>query len=270
MTENLPNKSVTKEEAFSRIVEIVRRLRAPGGCPWDRKQTPESLKQYIVEEAYEVIDAIDRKNDSALCEELGDLMLQVFLQSDIAEEAKIFTIAEVMEGLSNKLIRRHPHVFGDTAVKDADEVISNWEKIKQQEKKGRGLFDGLPPHMPALQTAGRMGEKAARVGFDWSDVASVRRKVDEELREADDALKGGDMGATAEEIGDLLFSIAQWARHLKIEPEEALRGSCARFRSRFTLMADAVSSSGELLEQCGPERLDALWREAKEQARGTR
>ena len=264
----MSEKSHTKEAAFTRIVEIVHRLRAPGGCPWDRKQTPESLKQYIVEEAYEVLDAIDQKSDGALCEELGDLLLQVLLQSDIAEEAGTFSLKEVMEGLSNKLIRRHPHVFGDAAVKDADEVISNWEKIKQTEKKGRGLFDGLPMHLPALQTAGRMGEKAGRLGFDWSDVPSVRAKVDEELAEADEAAAQGDKAAVAAEIGDLLFSVAQWARHLKIEPEEALRGSCNRFKARFKIMEDLALESGETLDRMDPKQLDNLWRTAKEKRRG--
>jgi tetrapyrrole methylase family protein/MazG family protein len=270
MNEECRRTDVTKEDAFRRIVEIVRRLRAPGGCPWDRKQTPESLKQYIVEEAYEVIDAIDKKNRDALCEELGDLLLQVFLQSDIAEEEGTFSIAEVMEGLSNKLIRRHPHVFGDKAVKDADEVISNWEKIKQQEKEGRGLLDGLPIHLPALQTAGRIGEKAARIGFDWPDVKSVRQKVDEELREADEADAKGDRAALSSEIGDLLFSIAQWARHLKIEPEEALRGTCDRFKERFRHMESHAGLSGVPLDKSTPERLEQLWQEAKENTRGER
>ncbi len=270
MTNDRTSKAEAKSEAFSRIVEIVRRLRAPGGCPWDRKQTPKSLKQYIVEEAYEVLDAIDAESDGALCEELGDLLLQVLLQSDIAEEAGTFSIEEVMDGLSNKLIRRHPHVFGETAVKDADEVISNWEKIKQQEKKGRGLFDGLPVHLPALQTAGRMGEKAARVGFDWPDTASVREKVKEELAEADEAAASGDKAAVQAEIGDLLFATAQWARHLKIEPEEALRESCARFKMRYAAMEEAAVSAGTPIETLGLERLDALWRMAKEKTRGTR
>lgn len=268
MTEKTIKTTVTKEQAFIKIVEIVRKLRAPGGCPWDRKQTPKTLKQYIVEEAYEVIDAIDKESDAALCEELGDLLLQVLLQSDIAEEAGTFSVAEVMEGLSRKLIRRHPHVFGDKAVKDADEVITNWEKIKQEEKKGRGLFDGLPLHLPALQTAARMGEKAGRVGFDWPDTASVRKKVDEELAETDEAVADEDAAAAAEEIGDLLFSVAQWARHLKIEPEEALRGSCARFKARFSLMEEAALASGAPLDKSEPERLEQLWREAKEKIRG--
>ncbi len=268
MNDDRTKTGISKEQAFSRIVEIVRRLRAPGGCPWDRKQTPESLKQYIIEEAYEVIDAVDRKNREALCEELGDLLLQVFLQSDIAEEEGSFSLADVMEGLSNKLVRRHPHVFGDKAVKDADEVISNWEKIKQKEKEGRGLLDGLPLHLPALQTAGRIGEKAARIGFDWPDVKSVRQKVDEELREADEAEAKNEREALAGEIGDLLFSIAQWSRHLKIEPEEALRGTCERFKARFRLMEQEAMEGGAPLEKSPPERLEQLWRNAKEKARG--
>jgi tetrapyrrole methylase family protein / MazG family protein len=257
-------------EAFVKLIQIVHRLRAPGGCPWDRKQTPESLKQYIVEEAYEVIDAIDAKEDPELCEELGDLLLQVALQADIAAEKGTFDIVDVCRGISQKLIRRHPHVFGDVEVDGADEVISNWEQIKQKEKKGRGLFDGLPAHLPALQTAGRMGEKAARVGFDWPDVAGVRAKVIEELREVEEAAASGDNEALESEIGDLLFSVAQWSRHLGIEPEEALRGSCGRFKKRFSLMEEMAIENQKVLSDMGMDDLEALWQTAKGRSGGER
>ncbi len=261
---------LSKQEAFVEIVEIVRRLRAPGGCPWDRKQTPETLKQYIIEEAYEVLEAIDEKNPSSLLEELGDLMLQVFLQSEIAEEQGLFSIAEVMKTLSNKLVNRHPHVFGEKKVKDADEVISNWEKIKQSEKNGRGLLAGLPPHLPALQTAARIGEKASRIGFDWPNADSVRKKITEELAEADEADLQGNTTALAEEIGDLLFSVAQWARHHNIEPEEALRNTCSKFKKRFAVMEKTAQEDGTSLEKSNSERLERLWEEAKEKLGGVR
>ncbi len=251
-------------EAFLELVEIVHRLRAPGGCPWDRKQTPESLKQYIVEEAYEVLDAIDSGERRAICEELGDLLLQVLLQAEIASETSDFTLREVMTALSRKLVHRHPHVFGDTAVSGADEVISNWEKIKVKEKAGRGLFDGLPRHLPALQTAGRMGEKAGRVGFDWSSVEGVREKVDEELGELDEAIREGDRDAMTHEVGDLLFAVAQWSRHLGIEPEEALRTGCLRFRRRFEAMEAQTQARGVKMDQLDLEALEELWQRAKE------
>ena len=262
MSEQNKNR-LSVEEAFAKLTRIVHRLRAPGGCPWDRKQTPKSLKQYIVEEAYEVLDAIDMESDAALCEELGDLLLQVSLQSDIAEEKGAFDIVDVIQGLSQKLIRRHPHVFGDTEVSGADEVISNWEQIKQKEKKGRGLFDGLPVHLPALQTAARMGEKAARIGFDWDSIEGVRDKVDEELDEVAVAIRNQDRQAIADEIGDLLFSVAQWARHLKVEPEEALRGSCGRFKARFSKMEEMSADAEKPLQEMDINALEALWQRAK-------
>lgn len=256
-----PDSSVSR--AFCRLVDIVHRLRAPGGCPWDRKQTPESLKQYIVEEAYEVLDAIDSGDPDAVKEELGDLVLQVVLQAEIASERQQFAIEHVLDALSDKLIHRHPHVFGEVRVNGADEVISNWEKIKQKEKKDRGLFDGLPGHLPALQMAGRIGEKAARVGFDWTDIEGVRAKVDEELEETDRAVTSGDPAEIAHEIGDVLFAVAQWARHLGVQPEEALRACCGRFRTRFASVESDAKRLGVKLHEMGMERLEALWQKAK-------
>lgn len=252
-------------EAFNDLVGIVHRLRAPGGCPWDRKQTPNSLKQYIVEEAYEVLDAIDAESPKELCEELGDLLLQVLLQAEIAGEKGLFTISDVVLGISSKLINRHPHVFGDVKAKDADAVIVNWEKIKQAEKKDRGLFDGLPRQLPALQLAGRMGEKAARVGFDWPNASEVRSKVSEELREADEVIERGQPSEIRHEIGDLLFSVAQWARHLGEQPEELLRQTCDRFATRFTKMEQSARISGKKLQDLDMQILEELWQRAKNQ-----
>ena len=268
MNDDTKKNRPTIAEAFTELMAIVHRLRAPGGCPWDRKQTPESLKQYIVEEAYEVIDAIDQKSDPDLCEELGDLLLQVALQADIAEEDGTFDIVEVCRGISKKLIRRHPHVFGDVEVSGSDEVIANWEQIKQKEKNGRGLFEGLPLSLPALQTAGRMGEKAARIGFDWPDIAGVRDKVDEELKEVEDAVRSGDKGEIEHEIGDLLFAVAQWSRHLHIEPEEALRASCGRFKARFALMEEAALKENRALRDMSIDDMEQLWQQAKGRQRG--
>ena len=254
---------IATADAFNLLVEVVHRLRAPGGCPWDRKQTPKSLKQYVIEEAYEVIDAIDAGETEALKEELGDLILQVVLQAEIAKETGRFAIEDVLQSISRKLVHRHPHVFGETQVSGAEEVISNWEKLKQKEKKDRGLLDRLPRHLPALQMAGRIGEKARRVGFDWPNAKSVREKVTEELLEADEAAAGGDQEAITHEIGDLLFAVAQWARHLGVQPEEALRHCAARFKDRFRTMEKSAKKSGKMLEEMPIETLEGLWQEAK-------
>jgi tetrapyrrole methylase family protein / MazG family protein len=263
MTEDAAIREKRLIEAFLELQAIVHRLRAPGGCPWDRKQTPESLKQYIVEEAYEVIDAIDSGDASAMTEELGDLLLQVVLQAEIASEKGAFSLREIMRTLSKKLVHRHPHVFADKTVNGADEVISNWEKIKGEEKAGRGLFDGLPRHLPALQTAGRMGEKAGRVGFDWPDIGGVREKVDEELAELDEAIREGDDRAVRHEIGDLLFAVAQWSRHLGVEPEEALRDGCRRFQNRFEIMEELAREETRQMGEMDIQALEALWQRAK-------
>lgn len=249
--------------ALGELIEIVRRLRAPGGCPWDREQTAATLKPFIVEESYEVIDAIDSGNHGEICEELGDLLLQIALQAQIASEQGAFDIADVARGISAKLIHRHPHVFGDVEVSGSGEVLKNWEQLKQQEKEGRGLFDGLPSRLPALQRAARMGEKAGRVGFDWPNAPAVRDKVAEELGELDAAVGRGDRGAIDHELGDLLFAIAQWARHLGLAPEEALRACCSRFTGRFETMRRLIDQEGRRLSEMSPEQLETAWQRAK-------
>ncbi len=252
------------QQAFVELVEIVHRLRAPGGCPWDREQTAKSLKPYIVEEAYEVLDAIDSGCEGDICEELGDLLLQVVLQAEIAAEQKSFTIKDVMNGIARKLVNRHPHVFGETRVGSAKEVIVNWERIKNKEKAGKGLFDGLPKQLPALQKAARMGEKAARIGFDWSNSTAVRDKVEEELRELDEAIIGGKKQEIKHELGDLLFAIAQWARHLGEQPEELLRDCCTRFQDRFGKMEQLIIDSGQSPGELDIEILEEFWTKVKE------
>ncbi len=250
--------------AFRELVDIVHRLRAPGGCPWDREQTAKSLKSYIVEEAYEVLDAIDAERPEEICEELGDLLLQVVLQSEIAAEEGTFDVEDVARSISRKLVDRHPHVFGDTKVENAREVIVNWEQIKKREKSGRGLFDGLPKQLPALQRAARIGEKAARVGFDWTNPEDVRLKVAEELEELDEAVSSGDMDHARDELGDLLFAIAQWARHLGQQPEEALRECCSRFQERFGKMERAMADAGTSFEKADVTQLEEFWQQIKE------
>ncbi|MCP4675211.1 MAG: nucleoside triphosphate pyrophosphohydrolase [Deltaproteobacteria bacterium] len=251
-------------EAFLELVDIIHRLRAPGGCPWDREQTAESLKPFVIEETYEVIDAIDQGQPGEICEELGDLLLQIVLQAEIAAEQGRFTIEDVVRGISLKLVNRHPHVFGETSVKNTREVLANWEQIKKKEKAGRGLFEGIPKQLPALQRAARTGEKAARVGFDWPDVDGVHDKVKEELAELEEAVASGDSDAVESELGDLLFSVAQWARHLGHHPEEALRSCCARFVRRFGVMEQGLSEAGLSFEDADIEALEQFWRRAKE------
>ena len=251
-------------EAFANLTEIIAKLRAPDGCPWDREQTHESLKPFIVEESYEVIDAIDRGKPADLKEELGDLLLQIMLQSEISREEGEFDIADVVTGLSGKMVNRHPHVFGNTPVDGADEVLVNWEKIKKEEKKGSGLFDGLPLHLPGLLKAARMGEKAGRVGFDWPEAVSVRVKVREELEELDEAVASGDRAAMEHELGDLLFSVAQWGRHLGQFPEEAIQACCTRFANRFEGVEELVRDSGREIADCTLQELEDAWQEVKD------
>ena len=251
-------------EAFADLTKIIAKLRAPDGCPWDREQTHESLKPFIVEESYEVMDAIDRGKPADLKEELGDLLLQIMLQSEISREEGEFDIADVVTGLSGKMVNRHPHVFGNTPVDGADEVLVNWEKIKKEEKKGSGLFDGLPLHLPGLLKAARMGEKAGRVGFDWPEAVSVRDKVREELEELDEAVASGDRAAMEHELGDLLFSVAQWGRHLGQFPEEAIQACCTRFTNRFEGVEEIIHDSGREIADCTLQELEEAWQEVKD------
>jgi tetrapyrrole methylase family protein/MazG family protein len=256
-----PNKNT---QPFIQLLEIIHRLRAPGGCPWDRKQTPESLKAYIVEDSYEVRDAIDNGQPDDICEELGDLLLQVLLQSEIAAEKGQFTIVDVIEGLSAKLVYRHPHVFGDTQVDGADEVLTNWEKLKKEEKGRKRLFDGLPRELPGLLRAARTGEKAARVGFDWPGPDEVRKKVMEELGELDEAIAADDQEARQSELGDLLFAVAQWARHLGVQPEESLRAGCRRFEDRFYKMEHVATGNGQEIKDLDLDAMEQIWQQVKE------
>jgi tetrapyrrole methylase family protein/MazG family protein len=249
--------------AFEELIDIIERLRSENGCPWDRKQTHASLKPYVEEEAYEVIDAIDSGFPEHLCEELGDLLLQIMLHSQIAFENDEFSIASVIRGLSGKMIVRHPHVFADVQADTPEAVLTNWEKIKAKEKPDAGLFDGIPRHLPGLSRASRMGSRAARTGFDWKAVGDVRLKVQEELGELDEAIAGGDAEAVEHEIGDLLFAVAQWGRHLGQNPENALRKACSRFGDRYGQMAETVQSGGRTVADCSLEELEAVWQEVK-------
>jgi tetrapyrrole methylase family protein/MazG family protein/ATP diphosphatase len=251
---------------LSRLVAIMRRLLAPDGCPWDREQTLETLRPFVIEEAFEVVDAIDRGDPAALREELGDLLLQVVFQAELAARAGWFGPDDVVDAISDKLIRRHPHVFDEAkkgSLDDAGQVKDAWEDIKRAEKKDRGTLDGVPVALPALLRAVRVGEKAASVGYDWPDAGGPRGKIDEELAELDEALAQDDQDAAEKELGDLLFSLASFARKRGLDPEAALRRSLDVFSRRFDHAERAAKARGTALRALDPAALDALWQEAK-------
>lgn len=271
---------------LTRLVEVMNRLLGEGGCPWDREQTLHSLKRFAVEEAFEVCDAIDALGDGAHRdvralsgappaagaienhrEELGDLLFQVVFQSGLAERFGWFTLDDVVDGIADKLERRHPHVFGDASAGSADEVIANWERIKLTEKAGRGTLDGIPRALPSLLFALRMGEKAARVGFDWPDASGPREKIREELDELDAACAAGDLDAVRAELGDVLFSVANLARKLGIDPEDALSQTNRRFAARFRGVERRAQEAARPLAEHSLAELDAYWNEAKKDER---
>lgn len=242
------------------LVEVVRRLRAPDGCPWDREQTHGSLRATMLEEAYEVLEAIDETSMPKLKEELGDVLLQVLMQSLIAEETNEFTLGEVADGVREKLVRRHPHVFGSTVVSGSDEVVRNWEALKAKEYGRESALDGVQRSLPALQWAWSLQRRAAHVGFDWPDVEGALDKIREELEELRQA-------STVEEregeFGDLLFTMVNVARKLGINPEDALRGTTGRFEARFRIMEEAARADGRALKDLPIEELDRYWEAAK-------
>jgi tetrapyrrole methylase family protein/MazG family protein/ATP diphosphatase len=258
---------------YPSLVELMQRLLAPDGCPWDREQDYRSLRQYVLEEACEVIDAIDRGAAEDLLDELGDLSLQVVFLAELGRREGAFGPDDVVRVICEKLVRRHPHVFGDVKVRGADDVLKNWDSIKRAEKKGRPLLDGIPRSLPALLRATRLGEKVARVGFDWPDARGSRDKVTEELGELDEAVRGGDQARVRAELGDLLFALVNLARHHGIDAEEALRETTDRFRGRFDHVERRVKDvhgdwprdgDGKPARGLSLDELDSYWNEAKE------
>ena len=248
--------------SFEGLQETVAHLRAPGGCPWDREQTHDSLRAGLLEEAYESVTAIDQGDMEALQEELGDLLLQVLLQTQIATEAGEFKMPDVIAGIDGKLKYRHPHVWGGRAVESTSEVLRNWEELKREEKWNRSsVLDGVPGALPALQQADTYGRRVARVGFDWSDVSGVADKVREELAELESARTREHQEA---ELGDLLFAVANWARWLGVEPETALRKANARFAKRFRYLEREARKRGFDIVDLSIDELEVLWQEAKE------
>jgi len=257
-------------DAFAHLVDVMARLRAPGGCPWDREQTPESLRPYVIEEAYEVVDAIERGSTAAVRDELGDLLLQVVFQAEIAREAGRFDVGDVARAITDKLERRHPHVFGDLTVQDADEVSRNWNRIKAEERRAAGtperVLDDLPVGLPGLARAQQLGRRLAGVGFDWPDVAGVVAKVDEERAELGAALAAGDPAAAGRELGDLLLTVASLARHLGVDAEMALRDATSRLAERVERVQ--TLSGGRPLGDLDERERDRLWAEAKRASTG--
>jgi tetrapyrrole methylase family protein/MazG family protein len=264
----MENRAPRRGESFVDLVALMERLRGPGGCPWDREQSHETLKPYLIEEAYEVLEAIDDLDDSALCEELGDLLLQVVFHAELARERGRFVIDDVVEGIAQKLRHRHPHVFGDVEAKDAQAVLRNWQKLKAAEKERQGegeasALSGVPRDLPALSRAERLGSKAASVGFDWESADQVLAKVEEEIRELRAEL--ADPGRRQAELGDLLFAISQLARHLGADAEESLRGACHRFTARFEHVERALKARGARMGETALDELERLWQEAKKE-----
>ena len=255
---------------FEQLIAIMKRLRGPGGCPWDAEQTHESLTRYLLEETYEVIEAIEAKSPEHIKEELGDLLLQPVFHAAIAEEAGTFTMNDVISTLCDKLVRRHPHVFGDLQIADSAAQIENWEQIKKTEKGAErtSALSGVPPHLPALLKAQKITEKAARVGFDWEHVDQVMAKVMEELHEFEEAMAAGDNEHMEAELGDLLFAIVNLGRFLSINPEEALRKTITRFQLRFQYVEDSLHDRGQQMNVTPLAEMDRLWEEAKQQERG--
>jgi tetrapyrrole methylase family protein/MazG family protein/ATP diphosphatase len=257
-----------KGEAYVRLVEIMQRLLAPDGCPWDREQDPKSLRRYVLEEACEVIDAIDSGDRASLREELGDLLLQVVFLGELMRKEGAFGPDDVVRAIADKLVRRHPHVFADVEVSGSGEVLQNWERIKAAEKKERPLLESVPRSLPALTRAQRIGEKVERVGFDWPDARGSRAKVTEELGELDRAMGDGDSARVEDEMGDVLFALVNLARHAQIDAEGALRRTIEKFQRRFAHVEGRVKElhggwPTGATEKLPLAELDRYWEEAK-------
>ncbi len=258
-------------EKFQRLVEVMARLRSPDGCPWDREQDFDSIKAYLLEETYEVMDAIDARDWRHLADELGDLMLQAVFFAQMASEQNRFRIEDSLDAIVNKLVRRHPHVFGSGDARTPDEVKRRWDEIKSEEKREKngekreaGLLDGVSRKAPALAEAEQLTSRASTVGFDWQNADQVLEKLDEELEELAEARRTGDRTEIGREVGDLLFVLANLARLLKVDAEQALRGTNAKFRRRFGYLERRLSERGTSLTDATLAQMDSLWQEAKE------
>ncbi|OZU89532.1 nucleoside triphosphate pyrophosphohydrolase [Virgibacillus indicus] len=251
---------------FTRLREVIAALRAPDGCPWDRAQTHETLREYAIEEVYELIDAIDDEDDEGIIEELGDILLQVMLHSQIGEDDGYFTVDDIILSITEKMIHRHPHVFADTQVESVDDVYKNWDELKKEEKGDRrkSVLDGIPKQLPSLAKAFKLQKKAAKVGFDWDDVKDIWQKLDEELREVQEAIKQDDQSEIEKEFGDVLFVLANLSRYYKINPETALNLTNQKFISRFSYIEKQLDQVEKDINKSTLEEMDELWNQAKE------
>jgi len=263
---------VKKRADIQKLVELMETLRGEKGCPWDKQQTRETLKPMLIEEAYEVLEAIDNADSSELKEELGDLLFQIIFHARIAQERNEFHLADIIDRLHEKMVRRHPHIFGGADFKTPQDVLKNWEDIKAAERgvpstlspeSKKSLLDGIPQNMPALYRANQMTAKASRVGFDWTDLEGILAKIDEEKDELRQAHASMDTQAMAEEVGDLLFVVVNAARFVGVDPESALRRSNRKFERRFRHMESRIKQQGRRLQDATLQEMDALWEEAK-------
>jgi tetrapyrrole methylase family protein/MazG family protein len=264
--------SVKKHADIQKLVDLVEKLRGENGCPWDKEQTRETLKPMLVEEAYEVLDAIDTAGPSELKEELGDLLFQVVFHAQIAQEKGEFHLGDIIDRLHEKMVRRHPHVFGTADIRTSQDVLKNWEDIKAAERgvqstsnpeSEKSLLDGIPPKLPALLQANQMTAKVSRVGFDWPDLEGILAKLVEETNELREAHAGQNRQATVDEVGDLLFVAVNVARFLGVDPETALRRSNRKFENRFRYIESCIKKQGRQLKDVTLQEMDALWEEAK-------
>ena len=251
-------------DKIERIKHIVEALRGENGCPWDKRQTPKTIKNYLLEEAYELVDAIERGSHQAIKEELGDLLFLIVFLAYLYEEVGKFDLKNVIDTVEEKMIRRHPHVFGGVKVRDEREIRIRWQKIKSEEKLQSSILDGIPKALPALMLAYKVGSRAATVGFDWQRAEDVILKVEEEIEEFKRALKQGNRDRIEEELGDILFSCANLARLLNIQPEEALRKTVYKFKDRFQFIEKRLREQGRDLEETSLKEMDALWERAKD------
>lgn len=255
---------------FETLVNLMARLRAPEGCPWDREQNFDTIRKYTLEETYEVLDAIDRRDWDDLRDELGDFLLQAVFYAQMAAEEQRFSISDSLDAINQKLVRRHPHIFAGETASTGDEVLRRWDQIKAEEKKAQtdkpqGLLDGVPRAMPALVEAQQIASRAAGVGFDWNNAEEVLEKLDEEVRELNEARRAESADAMEDEIGDLLFVIVNLARFVKVDPEQALRRTNAKFRHRFGHIERRLGQQGRTVQGTPVSELEALWQEAKQQ-----
>lgn len=260
-------KDTEETKKLSDLIKLIKTLRAPDGCPWDRQQKKEDIGKYLLEESYEVIDALGNHDEQALKEELGDLLFQILFLSEICSESNLFSLNDVIEEINKKMIRRHPHVFGNTKINSVQDVKNNWQLIKKDERKDeeKNLFTSIPRSLPALKRAQKITSIASTYGFDWRDVDGILKKHEEEIRELDVAVKAGDKNKIEEELGDILFTIVNLSRFLSVDSETALSRTTEKFLRRFAGITERLHALGKTPEEATLEQMDALWDEVKSQ-----